>query len=81
MSKYVKIASVLFDQEHLRNQPGAREEVLKETRRKLDDLKGYGLDLVVLSEGIEAVAQKLEDAEEIGHPGPLLKIYMDFASS
>ena len=52
-----------------------------ETRRKLDDLKGYGLNLVVLSEGIEAVAQKLEDAEEIGHPGLLLKIYMDFASS
>ncbi len=81
MSKYVKIASPLFDQEHLQNQTGARERVLKETERKLDDLKGYGLDLVVLSEGIEAVAQKLEDAEELEHPGPLLSIYIGFAAS
>lgn len=55
MSKYVKIASVLFEQEHLRNQSGAREQVLEETKKKLDNLKGYGLNLVVLSEGIEAV--------------------------
>ncbi|MEI8248364.1 MAG: carbon-nitrogen hydrolase family protein [Lentisphaerota bacterium] len=81
MSKYVKIASVLFDQEHLRNQSGAREQVLEETIKKLDSLKGYGLNLVVLSEGIEAVAQHLEDAEEPGRPGPLLNIYMDFAIS
>jgi hypothetical protein len=81
MSKYVKIASPLFDQEHLQDQPDAREQIIKETKRKLDDLKGYGLDLVVLSEGIEALAQKLGDAEELEHPGPLLNIYMDFAAS
>jgi hypothetical protein len=81
MSKYVKIASPLFDQEYLQNKPDARKQIIKETKRKLDDLKGYGLDLVVLSEGIEAVAQKLEDAEEIEHPGPLLNIYIGFAAS
>jgi hypothetical protein len=81
MSKYVKIASVLFDQEYLRNQPGAREHVLRETSNKLDSLKGYGLNLVVLSEGIEAIAQKPEDAEKITNPGSLLKIYMEFAKT
>jgi len=39
------------------------------------------LNLVVLSEGIEAVAQKLEDAEELTKPGSLLGLYMDFSSS
>jgi hypothetical protein len=81
MSKYVKIASVLFDQEYLRNQPGARNQILKETKNRLDSLKGYGLNLIVFSEGIEAVAQRLEDAEELRRPGPLLKIYMEFAGS
>lgn len=81
MSKYVKIASVLFDQEYLRNQPSAKDKIIKETKNKLDSIKGYGLNLVVLSEGIEYVAQRLEDAEALEHPGPLLKVYMEFANS
>lgn len=81
MSKYVNIASVLFDQEHLRGHEDAGRLVLEETARKLDGMRGHGLDLVVLSEGIEAVGQKIVDAEDVTRPGPLLKLYTDFAVS
>lgn len=79
MSKYVNVASVLFEQEYLRGQKDARKMVLKETAKKLDSLKGYGLNLVVFSEGIEAIAQKIEDAEDINDGGPLLDLYKSFA--
>lgn len=81
MSKYINIASVLFDQEHLSDSRDARKLVLEDTGRKLDSLRGHGLDLVVLSEGIEALAQQIEDAEDVNRPGPLLNLYKSFALS
>ena len=81
MSKFVNVASMLFEQEHLCDHPDAGNLVFNETRQRLDDLKGLKLDLVVLSEGVEAVGQKIEDAEELTKPGRYLKLYADFAVS
>ena len=81
MSQFVKIASVLFRTKSEEGQKGAKEIVLRETAQALASLKGYGLDLVVLSEGIMARGQTNEDAEELDHPGPFLQVFMDFAAS
>ncbi len=81
MSKYVNIASVAFDQEHLSGHPDAGGLVLVETGHKLDALRGKGLDLVVLSEGIEAVAMKMGEAESVDQMGPWLDLYRSFAVS
>ncbi|NLF02216.1 MAG: carbon-nitrogen hydrolase family protein [Anaerolineales bacterium] len=79
MAHYVKIASVLFTTRAERGQPDAREIVLRETANTLDALRGKGLDLVVLCEGIESFAQQVDDAESVDRPGPLLGLYTDFA--
>lgn len=79
MAKHVNIAALHFDQEYLAGQPGAGGQVLRETARKLDALKGTAVDLVVLSEGIEAVAQTMEQAESVENPGPWLELYRQFA--
>jgi hypothetical protein len=79
MAHYVRVASVLFHTRAERGHPDARDIVLNETGQTLGSLHGYGLDLVVLSEGVGALAQRVEDAEEISRPGPLLRLYTDFA--
>ncbi|NLE44168.1 MAG: carbon-nitrogen hydrolase family protein [Chloroflexi bacterium] len=81
MAHFVKIASVLFASEAHKGQAGALETVLAETRRAMSSLRGYELDLVAFSEGIEAVGQTLADAESPEHPGPLLELYRAFAIS
>lgn len=84
MSHFVKLASVLFtNQAELASQrrKDAKQLVLKETAAIMENLKGYNLDLVVFSEGIEFYGQTTADAEELKHPGPFLKQYMSFAES
>jgi len=81
MSRFVKIASVLFETKAVIGNKDAGEIVLDETTDILEKMKGHNFDLVVLSEGIESTAQKIEDAEEINNPGPFLKLYADFADS
>ncbi|MFA6291738.1 MAG: carbon-nitrogen hydrolase family protein [Victivallales bacterium] len=81
MTKLIKVASVIFEEEHLRGQPGAEDIVFKETEKKLDGLKGFGLNLVVLSEGIEAVGLKIWEAESVSSPGRYLNLYREFAVS
>lgn len=81
MAKYIQVASVLFPLEHVRGQNGARQSILEDTAATLDGLRGLGLDLVVLSEGIESLAQTPEQAEALPAPGPLLRLYMDFAAA
>ena len=80
MARHIQVASLLFTKEHLRGQPGVREAVLRDTSEGLDGLRGLGLDLVVTSEGIEALAQTVDQAEEPEKPGPLLQTYMEFAA-
>ena len=64
MARFVKIASVLFKTKRS-GAADAREIVLRETAETLEDLKGYGLDLVVFCEGVEAYGQTIEQAEEV----------------
>jgi predicted amidohydrolase len=70
---------VLFKTKAQRGAADAHEIVLRETAETLESLKGYGLDLVVFCEGVEAYAQTIEQAEEVGRPGPLLRLYGEFA--
>jgi hypothetical protein len=81
MAHYVKVASVLFQTEAKKGHDDAKRIVLGETAQTLESLKGFGLDLVVFSEGVESYGQRVEDAEEIASPGPFLKLYMDYAVS
>lgn len=79
MSRTVRVASVRFDLEHLRGDPRAPQCVFEDTARRLDELRGRQLDLVALCEGVEALGQRMEDAEEIRNPGRYLKLYTAFA--
>lgn len=79
MARFVKIASVLFKTGAVRGAADAHDIVLRETAQTLESLKGYGLDLVVLCEGVEAYGQTIAQAEEVGRPGPLLQLYSGFA--
>lgn len=79
MARFAKIASVLFKTKAQRGAADAREIVLCETAETLEGLKGYGLDLVVFCEGVEAYAQAVEQAEEVSRPGTLLQLYAAFA--
>lgn len=81
MARFVDIASVLFEEEYLEEHPDAGDIVLRSTTENLDGLRGVGLDLVVLSEGIEAIGMKMEHAEEVDRPGPFLDLYMEFAAA
>lgn len=81
MSHFVKVASVLFETKAETTDKNAGRIIFDETARVMEDLKGYGFDLVVFSEAIGAMAQTIDTAEDISNPGPLLKLYMDFASA
>lgn len=81
MARFVNVGSLLFEQGQCQGRPDAGEIVLRETEQSLNALKGTGLDLIVLSESVESIGMGIEDAEEVDHPGPFLKLYMDFASS
>lgn len=80
MQDKVKIAAVQFQTRVDQDTPDPHAMVVAETRACLDSLKGYGLNLVAFSEGIESVCQTMEQAEEMERPGPLLQTYMDFAA-
>lgn len=77
--KMVKIAAPLFENEHYCGKPGARDAVLAELREKMRRLSKTGLDLLVLSEGVEAIGMSMDEAELPDKPGDFLKLYMDFA--
>ena len=81
MARYVKIAAVQFASRIDREAPEAYDTVVGETRDTLDSLKGYGLDLVVFCEGVEATAQRPDQAEAADEPGPLLRAYAEFAQT
>ncbi len=81
MSKYVKIASVQANTDHIRGDVGVQEKTLEKLARSLDSLKGYGINLVTTSEWLEAQAQEIWQAETIVSPGPFLKLYQSFAAA
>ena len=81
MSNFVKIAAVQFETNLKCECSPDKAVILDETSKKLESLKGFGFDLVVLSEGIEALGQSVDDAESLDAPGDYLNIYRDFAKS
>lgn len=80
MSRYVHVSSLLFSTRASRGAKDAGDIVLKETSDALNNMRGYGLDLIVLSEGVEAYGQTPDTAEEVANPGPFLSLYLDFAA-
>lgn len=79
MAKMVKIAAPLFESEHCCGKSGARDAVLAELREQMQKLSQTGLNLLVLSEGVEAIGMTMDKAESFDKPGAFLKLYMDFA--
>lgn len=77
MSKYVHIAAPVF--KTAATSRGQLEVVLEETQRALRDLQGLGVDLVLMSEGVEAFSQTVDRAESMEDPGPLLRMYQEEA--
>lgn len=86
MAKFVNVASVLFTaggDYASRKQHGTRaikQAAFDCTREALESLRGYGLDLMVLCESIEALGQDMDEAEETGKPGRFLSLYLDYAA-
>ena len=81
MAHWVRIGSVLFQTKAERGAPDAKEIVLGETAGVMKRFEGRGLDLVAFCEGVEAVGQTIEQAEEPDAPGEFLTLYRDFAVS
>ena len=79
MAKFVNVAAVQFTKEYLTGQPNVRSLILEDTAAALQQLRGSGLNLVVVSETIEALAQTGAEAEEVQRPGALLSLYQKFA--
>jgi hypothetical protein len=83
MSRFLNAASVQFqptvywDGRH--DWDALRAGVFESTSRALESLRGFGLDLVVLSEAVGIVGQTNATAESVGAPGPFLRRYLDFA--
>jgi hypothetical protein len=79
MSKYVNIAAPLFESGAANGKKDAADIVLGEIRKQMEQLSGTGLDLLVLSESVEGIGMKMDDAESPDKPGAFLSLYMDFA--
>lgn len=79
MSKNIRIATVTFKSEAYRNKPEAQRVVLEELQRNSDALCEHYPDLVVFSEGVEAIGQTVDQAESLDNPGPILQAYQAIA--
>ncbi len=86
MSRYVNVASVQFtvgggfDTRSERGKARTKRAAFEHTREALRSLSGYGLDLIVLCESVEALGQDVEDAEDVRKPGQFLSLYLDYAA-
>ncbi|HET6428727.1 MAG TPA: carbon-nitrogen hydrolase family protein [Phycisphaerae bacterium] len=81
MAQWVRVGSVLFETKAAWGAPDAKQIVLAETAEAMKRLEGRGLDLVAFCEGVEAVGQTVEQAENPDAPGEFLTLYRDFAVS
>ena len=80
MARPVHVAAPLFETRAAPGAPDAQKVVLDETGALLASLEGFGLDLVLLAEGVGATGQTIEQAESLDEPGPFLKLYSSFAT-
>jgi hypothetical protein len=81
MAHFINVASVRFDTRIERQGPESGQAVLRDVRAVMASLKGYGLDLVAFSEGVESIGMPRKDAEDLAAPGPFLTAYRDFAAA
>ncbi|MFW6061056.1 MAG: carbon-nitrogen hydrolase family protein [Phycisphaeraceae bacterium] len=82
MARFVKIASVMMQDMPPRGAADAHARSLEALQRHTGELADLGLDLVVFSEEVEAVAQpQLDLAEQLDAPGPFLQAYQSFAKA
>lgn len=79
MSKNIRIATVIFRSEAYRNTPEGQDVVLQELQDNSDALCEHYPDLVVFSEGVEAIGQTVDQAESLDNPGPILQAYQAIA--
>lgn len=79
MAHYVRVASVTCKEFPVQKPRAAKNAAIRQVSSQLQSLAGYGLDLIVFSEGIEAQGQTVDTAEETVQPGPLLNAYCENA--
>lgn len=79
MAHKIEVAAPRFETRAERGSPEARETVLKETKQLLASLADQKTDLTVLSEGIGALSQTPDQAENLKDPGPIISLYQEFA--
>ena len=79
MARYVDVATIHFNIEASCGSPGAQESALSQFQRAAKLLDGTGVNLVVTCEGMEAIAQTMQQGESAKKPGPVLTAYSDFA--
>ncbi|MDZ4198911.1 MAG: carbon-nitrogen hydrolase family protein [Kiritimatiellia bacterium] len=73
MARPVSIATVHF----FKAETGLprREDALEQWRRAEARFDDTGMDLIVACEGMESIAQRVEEAEDLDHPGPMIELY------
>lgn len=81
MARRIKVAAVEFPGRLTELEPGpaSRDQVLKWLDTVRRQCSGFPTDLYVLSESVEAAAQRPDMAEAVDRPGPLLNAYRDWA--
>ena len=79
MAKFVSVAAPIFNSAASRGSIEAPQIVLRETRDTLESLAGYGYNLILLSEGVEALGMPIDSAESIDQPGAFLSLYLEQA--
>jgi predicted amidohydrolase len=83
MARFLNVAAVQFQPtiywDSSWDWDRVREGVHSSIAKSLDSLRGYGLDLIVLSEAISCLGQTVEMAESVKKPGPFLQLYLNFA--
>lgn len=81
MAKRLHAATILFGSVAFRNERDCRQRVLRELDEKLAMACDRGFGLVVTSEGVESLAQTMDQAESLDRPGEVLSRYRRFARS
>ncbi len=80
MAKLVRVAAVSYSTYGDYGNPAAlRKTILRETRERLDQLRGFGLNLVVTAESVGYYTYDPALPESLEHPGELMQLYVDFA--
>ncbi len=82
MAKFVRVAAVSYSTFGDYSRPDAlRRTILRETRERLDRLRGFGVQLVVTAENVGYYTCDEQQPESLEKPGELMTLYAEFARS